>query len=67
MLVPTASAPVWGGKELSAPAALAMALAGACHVALMAADIASLLPCPHEMMIHQLDYTELNAHGHLLM
>lgn len=65
MLFPAASAPVWGGKELRAPALPAMA--PAYHVAPTVADVASLLPCPHEMMIHQLDRTELNAYGHLLI
>lgn len=67
MLFPIASAPVRGGKELRVPALLAMAPAVAGHVNPTAVDIISLLPCPHEMMIHHLDHTELNAHGHLLI
>lgn len=55
----------WQGAESSCLLAMAPAVAG--HGAPRAADIASLLPCPHEMMIHQLDHTELHAHGHLLI
>lgn len=67
MLFPIARVPVWGGKELRAPALLAMAPAVACRVAPTAAAIASLLPCPCEMMIQLVDHTELNAQGRLLI
>lgn len=67
MLFPIARVPVWGGKGLRAPALLAMAPAVACRVAPTAADIASLLPCPCEMMIQLVDHTELNAQGRLLI